>query len=239
MEELEYITDNALIMCDQGGAPAFFKSTFNKKVKIHGCLVATAQDAVPIMNIPSFKVCKINGGACLPATAPLTWKDTYQVKVNGVKTLVGKSTCQCSLGGKIEFMTSGQIPLPDEAMQEVLDKQAEAQRELDDSGNGDSVGEAGFVEGIIPVWGSGRDLINDIQTGDTLGAVLNAGFLIWDVASIAVGVVSFGAGTAAMQGAKAGLKGSIKAGAKAIGKKALEKLGIASFKELNKPLRIV
>ena len=90
MEELEYITDNALIMCDQGGAPAFFKSTFNKKVKIHGCFVATAQDAVPIMNIPSFKVCKINGGA----TAPLTWKDTYQVKVNGVKTLVGKSTCQ-------------------------------------------------------------------------------------------------------------------------------------------------
>ena len=234
MEELEYITDNALIMCDQGGAPAFFKSTFNKKVKIHGCLVATAQDAVPIMNIPSFKVCKINGGACLPATAPLTWKDTYQVKVNGFKTLVGKSTCQCSLGGKIEFMTSGQIPLPDEAMQEVLDKQAEAQRELDDSGNGDSVGEAGFVEGMIPVWGSGRDLINDIQTGDTLGAVLNAGFLIWDVASIAVGVVSFGAGTAAMQGAKAGLKGSIKAGAKAIGKKVLEKLGIASFKELNK-----
>ena len=94
MEELEYITDNALIMCDQGGAPAFFKSTFNKKVKIHGCLVATAQDAVPIVNIPSFKVCKINGGACLPATAPLTWKDTYQVKVNGVKILVGKSTCQ-------------------------------------------------------------------------------------------------------------------------------------------------
>ena len=234
MEELEYITDNALVMCDQGGAPAFFKSTFNKKVKIYGCLVATAQDAVPIVNIPSFKVCKINGGACLPATAPLTWKDTYQVKVNGVRTLVGKSTCQCSLGGKIEFMTSGQIPLPDEAMQEVLDKQAEAQRELDDSGNGDSVGEAGFVEGMIPVWGSGRDLINDIQTGDTLGAVLNAGFLIWDVASIAVGVVSFGAGTAAMQGAKAGLKGSIKAGAKAIGKKALEKLGIASFKELNK-----
>ena len=176
MEELEYITDNALIMCDQGVAPAFFKSTFNKKVKIHGCLVATAQDAVPIVNIPSFKVCKINGGACLPATAPLTWKDTYQVKVNGVKTLVGKSTCQCSLGGKIEFMTSGQIPLPDEAMQEVLDKQAEAQRELDDSGNGDSVGEAGFVEGMIPIWGSGRDLINDIQTGDTLGAVLNAGF---------------------------------------------------------------
>ena len=70
MEELEYITDNALIMCDQGGSPAFFKSTFNKKVKIHGCLVATAQDAVPIVNIPSFKVCKINGGACLPATAP-------------------------------------------------------------------------------------------------------------------------------------------------------------------------
>ncbi len=58
-----------------------------------------------------------------------------------------KSTCQCPVGGKIEFMTSGQVPLPDDAAQEVKDMQDQAQRELDDSGHGDSVGEAGFVEG--------------------------------------------------------------------------------------------
>ena len=77
--------------------------------------------------------------------------------------------------------------------------QEQAQRELDDSGQGNSVGETGFVEGMIPVWGSGRDLVNDIQTGDVGGAILNGGFLVWDVASIVVGVFTFGGGTVAMQ----------------------------------------
>ena len=168
MDELEYITVNALMMCDQGGAPNFFKPTFNTKVKIHGCLVATNMDAIPIANIPSFKVCKISGGPCVPATIPLTWQDTWQVKINGIHSLIGKSTCQCPIGGKVEFMTSGQVPLPPDAAAEVAAMQEQAQRELDDSGNGDSVGEAGFVEGMIPIWGSGRDLINDIQTGDII-----------------------------------------------------------------------
>jgi hypothetical protein len=131
-------------------------------------------------------------------------------------------------------MTSGQIPLPDDAMAEVKEMQEQAQRELDDSGNGNSVGEAGFAEGLIPVWGSGRDLINDIQTGDGLGAVMNAGFLIWDVASIAAGAVSFGAATVAMQGAKTGLKATLKAGGKVIAKSAVEALGKVGFKKLSK-----
>lgn len=234
MDELEYITLKALMMCDQGAAPDFFKPTYNTKVKIHGCLVATNKDATPLINIPSFKVCKITGGPCTPATVPMTWQDTWQVKINGIHSLIGKSTCRCPVGGKVEFMTSGQVPLPDDAAQEVKDMQDQAQRELDDSGQGDSVGEAGLVEGMIPVWGSGRDLINDIQTGDGWGAAMNAGFLIWDVASIAVGVVSFGTGTVAMQGAKAGIKGAIKAGAKAVSKEALQQMGKAALKKLSK-----
>ncbi|MDR2235735.1 MAG: DUF4280 domain-containing protein [Chryseobacterium sp.] len=234
MDELEYITLNALIMCDQGAAPDFFKPTFNTKVKIHGCLVATNMDTTPLINIPSFKICKISGGPCTPATIPMSWQDTWQVKINGINSLIGKSTCRCPIGGKIEFMTSGQVPLPDDAAQEVKDMQDQAQRELDDSGQGNSVGEAGLVEGMIPVWGSGRDLINDIQTGDVGGSLMNAGFLIWDVASIAVGIFSFGAGTVAMQGAKAGVKGAIKAGAKAISKEALQQMGKAAMKKLSK-----
>lgn len=234
MDELEYITKDALIMCDQGGAPDFFKPTHNDKVKIHGCLVATTKDAVPLSNIPSFKICKISQKPCMPATVPLTWQDTWQVKVKGKNSLIGKSTCQCPVGGKIEFMTSGQIPLPDDAMAELKEMQEQAQRELDDSGNGDSIGEAGFAEGLIPVWGSGRDLINDIQTGDGWGAVANAGFLIWDVASIAAGCVTFGAATVAMQGAKTGLKATLKAGGKVIAKSVAKNLGKAAFKKLGK-----
>ncbi|MFK6999568.1 polymorphic toxin-type HINT domain-containing protein [Flavobacterium oreochromis] len=234
MDELEYITVNALMMCDQGAAPDYFKPTYNTTVKIHGCLVATNKDAIPIGNIPSFKACKITKGPCVPATAPLTWQDTWQVKIKGINSLIGKSTCQCAIGGKIEFMTSGQVPLPQDAAEEVTEMQKQAQKELDDSGNGNSIGEAGFAEGLIPVWGSGRDLINDIQTGNAAGAVMNAGFLIWDVASVAAGVVSFGAATAAMQGAKTGLKATMKAGAKVIAESAMKNLGKAGFKKLSK-----
>jgi hypothetical protein len=234
MDELEYITKNALMMCDQGGAPDLFKPTFNTTVEIYGCVVATNMDGAPIVNIPSFKVCKVKGGPCVPATAPNTWLNTWQVKVKGSETLIGKSTCKCTVGGTVEFMTSGQVPLPPEAAAEVKALQDQAQRELDDSGHGNSVGETGFVEGMIPVWGSGRDLINDIQTGDGWGAVMNAGFLIWDVASIAVGVVSFGGGTAVMQAAKAGVKGVAKKAAKAISKEALQQMGKQAFKKLSK-----
>lgn len=33
MEELEYITDNALIMCDQGGAPAFLNLLLIRRLR--------------------------------------------------------------------------------------------------------------------------------------------------------------------------------------------------------------
>jgi len=234
MDELEYITLNALMMCDQGGAPDFFKPTYNTTVKIHGCLVATNMDAKPMINIPSFKVCKISRGPCVPATIPMTWQDTWQVKIKGINSLIGKSTCRCPVGGKVEFMTSGQVPLPADAAAEVEAMQQQAQRELDDSGHGDSVGEAGFVEGMIPVWGSGRDLINDIQTGDTGGAIMNAGFLIWDVGSIVAGVFTLGGGTVAMQGAKAGFKATMKAGGKVILESAMKGLGKVGFKKLTK-----
>lgn len=87
---------------------------------------------------------------------------------------------------------------------------------------------------MIPVWGSGRDMINAIQTGDGWGVAINAGFLVWDVCSVVAGVFSFGAGTAAMQAGKMGIKAGIKAGAKQIGKKAVEQLGKAGFKHLSK-----
>lgn len=195
-------------------------------------LVATKADFVPLTNIPSFKICKITQEPCIPDTK--TWDNTWKVKVNGQETLYALSTCKCAVGGTIEFMTSGQIPLPDDAMEEVNELQDAAQKALDDSGNGNSVGEAGFAEGMIPVWGSGRDLINDIQTGDGWGIAMNAGFLIWDIASIGVGIFTLGGGTAAMQGGKAGVKGVMKAGVKKIGKEVLEGLGRTGFRKLTK-----
>jgi hypothetical protein len=94
------------------------------------------------------------------------------------------------------------------------------------------VGEAGLLEGAIPIWGSGRDLIHAAQTGDKLGVALNAAFLVWDIASVAAGIVSFAPATVAMAGAKAGVRGLLKARGKvAVGlaTKQMERLAAKSL----------
>lgn len=62
----------------------------------------------------------------------------------------------------------------------------------------------------------------------------NAGFLVWDCASVVAGIFSFGLGTAAMQGAKAGVKGTLKGIGRKISAKATKTLGKAGFNKLLK-----
>lgn len=227
MDDLEYIVKGALMMCDQSDTPMFFSPTYSQvtNTKIQKLYIATTDDATPITHIPSFLLCKKTQKPCMPGTSPGAWKDPWPIKIKDKQALIGRCTCPCTLGGTIEFITSGQIPLDDETKKEIEEMQEDGQRELDDMGYGNSVGECGFVEGMIPIWGSGKDMINDIQTGDVGGAILNGAFLIWDVGSIVAGVFSAGTGTAAMQGAKGGLKTTIKSfgkkilgGAKSAGK---------------------
>ena len=227
MDDLEYIVKGALIMCDQSDTPMFFSPTYSQvtNTKIQKLYIATTDDATPITHIPSFLLCKKTQKPCIPGTSPGAWKDPWPIKIKDKQALIGRCTCPCTLGGTIEFITSGQIPLDDETKKEIEEMQEDGQRELDDMGYGNSVGECGFVEGMIPIWGSGKDMINDIQTGDVGGAFLNGAFLIWDVGSIVAGVFSAGTGTAAMQGAKGGAKATVKSfgkkvlgGAKSAGK---------------------
>src|SRR5690606_23400112 len=190
-----------------------------------------------------FGICmKLTKSAPVPCVpAPTMWKDTYPVKVKGGKTLLFKSCMNCGVGGKMEFVTSGQVPLPPDAQAELEAMQEESEEQLEAAKKEEeSVGEAGFFESMIPIWGSGRDLIHAAQTGDGWGVALNAGFLLWDVASIAVGVVTFGGGTALMQAGKAAVKGGIKAtakrGGKALAKQAAKQLakGKALAKNIGK-----
>lgn len=234
MEDLEYITKDALIMCDKGGAPDYFRPTLNQTVKIHGCLVATQIDFIPLINIPSFKICTITQKPCMPFTTP--WQETWPVKVWHQRTLLGRCYSQCALGGRVEFLTSGQIPLPEDAKAEVRTLQEQCKKELDDAGYGDSVGECGFWESLIPVWGSGKDMINDFQTGDYLWGVYNGFFCVWDVCSVIAGVASFGGGTALMQGIKAGITQGVKSGVRALSTKAMVHIGRKGFQKLTKEL---
>ncbi len=205
--ELEYIVDQAVCHCDKGAAPNFFKGLANQNVKINGCMACTKADKIPLANIPSFGVCSITGGACTPV--PTDWTDTYKVKIKGKETLLFKSKLPCSVGGKIEFMTSGQIPVSPEDLEGMTDEHSEEQ---EDEGWG-----WWDTAELIPVVGSIIGIVRSAAKGDGWMVAVNVGFLVMDVA----GLVSFGATTAASTAAKGGLK----AGLKVAGKAALKSAG--------------
>ncbi|RLJ69336.1 polymorphic toxin-type HINT domain-containing protein [Pedobacter alluvionis] len=217
-DQLEYIVDKAVCHCDKGAAPNFFKGLANQNVKINGCMACTKADKIPITNIPSFGVCSVTGSACMPA--PVDWTDTYRVKIKGKETLLFKSKLPCSIGGKIEFVTSGQIPISEEELAKMTDEHSE--KEEDEGWGWWDTAE------LIPVVGSIIGIVRSAAKGNWWMVAANVGFLALDIA----GVVSFGATTAASTAAKGGLK----AGLKVAGKAALEAAGKVLTKEGAKTL---
>jgi hypothetical protein len=217
---LEYVIAGALMQCSQGTVPMPFKTT-PRTSKIAGMMAGNALDKLPLVNIPSFVICQkltqLAGGTPTPCVpAPTLWQDTYPAKVGGADTLLFRSCINCPVGqGQIEFLTSGQLPLPPAVSQDLKAIEQEAKESLEAAEREkNSVGEASFAEGLIPIWGSGRDLIHSVQTGNTAGMVLNGAFLVWDVLSVGAGILSFGTATAAMMAGKAGVRATLKAGGK-------------------------
>jgi len=226
---LEYVITGALMQCSEGTVPGFFQTT-PRTTKIGGLLAGNELDKIPIANLPSFVICKKftqqAGGTPVPCMpAPTQWEVPYVAKVGGGKALLFRSCIQCAAGqGKIEFITSGQTPVPPQISQQLAEMKKEADDALAEAEKEkEAVGEAGFFEGMIPLWGSGRDLVHAVQTGDGWGMALNAGFLVWDAASIVAGALSFGTATAAMMGAKTGIRAAVKAAGKVTAKMAAEK----------------
>jgi hypothetical protein len=218
----EYVITGALMKCSEGASPMPFKAT-PRTSKIAGLQAGNELDIAPILNIPSFIICKkltqmANGVPvpCVPAATK--WEKTYQAKVGGGKALLKMSCIQCAAGqGKIEFITSGQVPLPPEVVEDIQITEQKGKEALEAAENEkNAVGEAGFAEGLIPLWGSGRDFIHAAQTGSVGGMALNGAFFIWDAVSVAAGIVSFGTATAVMMGAKAGIRTALKAAGKVV-----------------------
>jgi len=210
----EFITTGAILKCSEGTLPTPMKVTSNTSIKIGGFYAANEKDKVPIVNISPFGIClKLTKSTPIPCVpSPLQWEDTASLKIKGANALMFKSCINCSIGGKIEIVTSGQGPNSPEAIAELQELEKQTQEQLETIKQQDeAVGESGFFEGMIPLWGSGRDLINAVQTGDVIGGILSVGFLAWDVVSIAAGIVTFGGATVVMQGVKGALRGGIKA----------------------------
>lgn len=218
-DELEYVVHGALMTCDKGTAPGFFNPTYNAKTKVAGCLVTTAMDKLPITNIPSFTVCSISQKPCIPV--PTEWEKTYKVKVQGQETLLARCCMKCGLGGKIEFVTSGQVPLPQDALEDIKAMQESgAEPEEDDSLSWWDAAE------LIPVIGSCIGIVREAKKGNGWMVAANVGFLISDVA----GVVSFGATTAASTAGKTALKTGVKVAGKSATKAAAKKVGKTGLK---------
>ncbi len=220
-DPLEYVVKNAIMMCDKGAAPGMFTPTYNMTTKVNGCLVSTKADKIPLVNIPTFGACACKGGApCTPT--PIEWMDTYKAKVKGQETVLFRCNLPCASGGKVEFLTSGQIPLPDGEMDALMEEFAEPEDE----------GGWGFWDTVelLPVVGSITGMVREGAKGNWGMVVLNAGFLAMDVA----GVVSFGSTTAASTAAKAGVKAGIKATAKAAAKGGMKQLTKGAAKNFAK-----
>lgn len=211
--ELEYVVKDALMMCDKGATPVPFSPTHNTHIKISGCLVTTKADKQPGANIPPFGACTVkNGNPC--TFAPTDWQDTYKVKVKGQETLLYKSKMPCATGGKIEFITSGQVKLPPEEYEKLMEEHGE---EKDEGWGWWDTAE------LIPIVGNIIGMVHEAKKGNWGMFALNAVFLVVDIATL---------GTASL--ATAGVKGGIKAGAKAVAKGAAKATTKAGAKTLAK-----
>lgn len=205
-DELEYVVKDALMICDKGAAPGFFRPTHNMHIKISGCLVTNRMDMLPVVNIPTFGVCACTGCACMPA--PTMWQKTYKAKVKGQETLLARSYMPCALGGKIQFVTSGQIPLPPDALEDI--------KELQENGEQEEEEGWGWLDTLelVPVVGSIVGAVREGMKGNWGMMAMNIGFLVMDVA----GIVSLGATTAAATAGKAAVKAGVKVAAKTVAK---------------------
>lgn len=217
-DQLEYIVRNALMVCDRGAAPAFFLPTHNAHIKIQGCLVANRLDRQPLTNIPSFGICSLTQKPCVPGCTE--WQRTYRLKVKGQETLLFRSEMPCSLGGKIGFVTSGQVPLPQDALDDIRELQEQGARQ-DEEG-------WGWLDAVelIPVVGSVVGAVREGIKGNWGMMAANVGFLALDIA----GLLTFGATTAASTAGKAAVKTGIKVAAKTAARTAARQLGKSGLK---------
>lgn len=212
--ELEYIVKGALMLCDKGTMPAPFQPTNGEGVKMSGLTTSNSLDKIPNQHIMPFGACSVkNGSPCVPA--PLEWQDTYGVKINGGTTLLKKSCIQCVTGGKITFLNSGQVPLPQGELDSLLEE------------NGEKEDESGWgwwdTAELIPVVGNIIGMVREAKKGNWGMFALNVGFLVLDVVTL---------GTASL--ATAGIKGGIKAGIKVAAKSKAKKVAQATSKVVAK-----
>lgn len=134
----EFVVDGAMCMCKYGAAPGKLMVTDNQFFRLNGTkLCASTMTLGNVLYPPGFGVCKINPmfpKPCVPAI--VKWSGQFsKIMMWGGNPLTDKSKGTCSCGGPdcIEFMQTGQIPVPgNKQMQQAT---AAHQGELDAMGD--------------------------------------------------------------------------------------------------------
>jgi len=110
---MEYLKNNAILLCDKGTIPSLLTVTSNFKIKNRDGVFATHKDNLGAINIKPFGICAIARTCQLAGVlsgSPLTWVNTVpKVTVMGFKPLTDKSKLICPIGGIINCLTSGQM----------------------------------------------------------------------------------------------------------------------------------
>ena len=152
MEGKEFIVEGAICKCKFGSTPAKIKVLENDYFRINGTkLGATTQTLGNVFEVPGFGKCSIGTPSkpCVPAI--VQWTDFY----NGIKTSYGgqlltnasKGTCSCGCPDCIEFITTGQIPVP--GLKQLEEATAEQQGELDCMGEPSALSEYSVDEIVM------------------------------------------------------------------------------------------
>ena len=102
---MKIVTNGALMCCTLGTEQAKLTVLSQSFRSISGALVATEEDEIGLINIPSFGVCKCSSPnpPCIPQ--PQGWQQiTKKDNINGMKKLTEQSFCMYAKGGRISFI---------------------------------------------------------------------------------------------------------------------------------------
>jgi Domain of unknown function (DUF4280) len=103
----------AMVTCSGSlaGVPAPYSVAPGKAVVAGGFPVATIQDAMPLVNIPSFGMCKMQGtpSPCVPAFAAPFTGGSPSVRIGDAPALNDESRLRCGRGGVVRFHSPGQF----------------------------------------------------------------------------------------------------------------------------------
>ena len=134
----EFIVEGAICQCKFGTTPGMLKIIDQQFAHINGQkLIATTMNLGNVFQPPGFTKCNINPifpKPCVPAVTQ--WSGAFEKlkirKAGAILTNESKGTCAMGCPDCIEFIQTGQIPLP--GLPQMQQASAEFQGDLDPMG---------------------------------------------------------------------------------------------------------